>query len=360
MRFAAAKAFHPAPMPIRFNGVLETVTAIDALLHAGGPLRYGALILAAALVLDWIVGDMRWFWSIVPHPVAWIGQLTAYFDRKLNREKRSDAARMIRGALVALGIVAVTWAALAWLTEYLHRLSVGWAVEIFLVATLLSQRSLFDHVRAVARGLRQGGLTGGRAAIAHIVGRDPQSLDKAGVGRAAVESLAENFSDGVVAPCFWYALLGLPGLGAYKAINTMDSMIGYRTERHAAFGMAAARLDDLANWIPARLSGALIALAALLVPTAAAVPALKTMLRDAGKHASPNAGWPEAAMAGALHLAVGGPRTYPGGRVESVWISGGKRTVMASDIERALILFVGACAVLAVATMAGGLYLPVI
>jgi len=338
----------------------ETIAAIDALLHAGGPLRYSALVLTAALLLDWLVGDMRWFWRLVPHPVVWIGRLTAYFDRKLNREKRSDATRMIRGALVALGIVAVTWAALDWLVRVLDRYSFGWVVEIFLVATLLSQRSLFGHVRAVARALRRDGLPGGQAAIAHIVGRDPHSLDKAGVGRAGVESLAENFSDGVVAPWFWYALLGLPGLGAYKAINTMDSMIGYRSERHAAFGMAAARLDDIANWIPARLSAVVIAFAALLVPTAAALPALKTMLRDAGKHASPNAGWPEAAMAGALGLAIGGPRTYPGGRVETVWIGGGKRDVAPADIERALILFAAACALLIVGTLAAGLYLPAV
>ncbi len=338
----------------------EAFATIDAMLHGGGPLRYGAVILAAALALDWIVGDMRWFWRPVPHPVAWIGHLTAYFDRKLNREKRGDAARTIRGALVALAIVAVTWFALDWLTRVLAGFSFGWAVEIFLVATLLSQRSLFDHVRAVARALRRDGLAGGRAAIAHIVGRDPQSLDKAAVARAGVESLAENFSDGVVAPWFWYALLGLPGLGAYKAINTMDSMIGYRTERHAAFGMAAARLDDIANWIPARISGALIALAALLVPTASAVPALKTMVRDAGKHPSPNAGWPEAAMAGALGLSVGGPRSYPGGRVEAVWIGGGKRDVAPADIERALLLFAAACALLTVGTLAAGLYLPTI
>ncbi len=338
----------------------DTVASIDALLNAGGPLRYSALVLTAALLLDWLAGDMRWFWRIVPHPVVWIGRLTAYFDRKLNRENRGEAARMIRGTLVALAIVAVTWTALAWLVRYLDRFSFGWAIEIFLVATLLSQRSLFGHVRAVAHALRRDGLAGGRAAITHIVGRDPQSLDKAGVGRAGIESLAENFSDGVVAPCFWFALLGLPGLGAYKAINTMDSMIGYRTERHAAFGMAAARLDDIANWIPARLSGALIACAALLVPTAAALPALKTMLRDAGKHASPNAGWPEAAMAGALGLAIGGPRTYPGGRVEVVWIGGGKRDVAPADIERALILFAAACAILAVGALVAGLYLPAV
>ncbi len=336
----------------------EAFAAIDALLHSGGPLRYAAMVLAAAMVLDWIVGDMRWFWSIIPHPVVWIGRLTDLLDRKLNREKRSEGARMVRGALVALGIVAVTWAALAWLVRGLDQVSFGWAIEIFLVATLLSQRSLFTHVRAVALGLRQDGLAGGRAAIAHLVGRDPESLDKAGVGRAAVESLAENFSDGVMAPWFWYALFGLPGLGAYKAINTMDSMIGYRTERHAAFGMAAARLDDIANWLPARLSGALIALAALLTPTAAVLPACRTMARDAAKHASPNAGWPEAAMAGALGLAIGGPRTYPGGRVETVWIGDGKRTVAPADIERALFLFTAACVLLGLGTLAAGLYLP--
>src|SRR5690554_4671448 len=194
------------------------------------------------------------------------------------------------------------------------------------MSSLVAQKSLYDHVAAVARGLEQGGLEGGRKAVSLIVGRDPESLDQAGVARAAIESLSENFSDAVVAPVFWAALFGLPGLLAYKAVNTADSMIGHRTPRHAAFGWAAARLDDAVNLIPARLAGLRIAGAALLLPGARAGNALRAMGRDAPRHRSPNAGWQEAAMGGALGLALAGPRRYGGQVVEDAWMGAGGRT----------------------------------
>ncbi len=259
----------------------------------------------------------------------------------------------MRGAFVVL-ILAGVMAALGWWLALISRtVPFGWIIELLLVVLLLAQRSLFDHVRAVGRALASDGLAGGRAAVAQIVGRDPEQLDEHGVARAAIESLAESFADGVVAPAFWYLLLGLPGLLVYKTVNTMDSMIGYRTERHAAFGMAAARLDDALNYIPARLAGAFIVAAAMFVPKGLSSQALSVMLRDGGKHRSPNAGRPEAAMAGALSIALSGPRRYDGKVVDEPWL-GEEFTARIGPLEirRALYLFVVACLVNAVVVAA--------
>jgi adenosylcobinamide-phosphate synthase len=198
-------------------------------------------------------------------------------------------------------------------------------------------------VAAVAQALDAGGLFAGRAAVSRIVGRDPESLDEHGVARAAIESLAENFSDGVVAPALYYALFGLPGIFVYKTANTLDSMIGHKTPRHLHFGWAAARLDDLLNLVPARLSGLFLAAAALVTREAQALPALRTMLRDAKKHRSPNAGWPEAAAAGALGLALAGPRRYHGYVVDDPWLGDGHARATSLDIVRALRLYLAAC-----------------
>ena len=230
------------------------------------------------------------------------------------------------------------------------------------VSLLIAQRSLFDHVRAVARGLDKHGLAGGRAAVAMIVGRDPETLDDHGVSRAAIESLAESFSDGVVAPVFWYLLFGLPGLLVYKAVNTMDSMIGYRTPRHDAFGRTAARLDDVMNYVPARIAAALIVLASVFVPRGRPASAFRVMARDGGQHRSPNAGWPEAAMAGALGVALSGPRSYQGKMTAQPWVGGEfSAQIGTGEIRRGLYLFVVAClleavivALLASMTLAGG------
>jgi adenosylcobinamide-phosphate synthase len=287
---------------------------------------------------------------IFPHPVVLIGRAVGFFDGRLNREARSDRARRERGIATVVIVVAgaaAVGAALGWFCAVVR---FGWAFEIFLVAVMVAQRSLFDHVSAVADALEQDGLAGGRAAIRHIVGRDPESLDTHGVARAGIESLAENFSDGVVAPSLFYALFGLPGLFAYKAVNTLDSMIGHKTPRHRAFGWAAARFDDLVNLAPARLSGLLVAAGALTAGGAGG-RALTTMLRDAGKHRSPNAGWPEAAMAGGLGIALAGPRRYGGTLVEDAWMGDGRARVTPVDMRRALALFAAAC------TIHGTLYL---
>ena len=303
------------------------------------------VILAIAMVLDAAVGEVGGPFRRLPHPVRIIGTLIGVLDDKLNRENRSDADRTVRGLLVVLivcGLAAAVGWAVAWLTRH-H--DFGWIVELALTFALLAQRSLYDHVRAVAKALNGGGIEAGRAAVAHIVGRDVRQLDGHGVARAAIESCAENFSDGVVAPVFWYLLFGFPGLLVYKAVNTMDSMIGYTTPRYRAFGMAAARLDDVLNLIPARLAGLFLAAAAVSAPTANPVRALKVMVRDAGKHRSPNAGWPEGAMAGALGLALAGPRRYAETAVDGSWIGDGRARATETDINRALHVYVVACAV---------------
>jgi adenosylcobinamide-phosphate synthase len=227
----------------------------------------------------------------------------------------------------------------------------GWIAEGLIASSLLAFRGLYDAVRAVARGLAES-LEAGRAAVSQIVGRDPASLDAAGVARAAAESAAENFSDGFVAPVFWFLLLGLPGLLAYKAVNTLDSMIGHRNARFEAFGKVAARLDDAVNFLPARLAGLFFVLAALLLPAASAAGAWRAMLRDAPRHRSPNAGWQEAALAGALGLALAGPRQYGGQLVEDHWMGDGRSAVTAADLGRVLDLYLSAGALLFAAVIA--------
>lgn len=298
-------------------------------------------ILALALALDAALGEAPF--RHVPHPVALIGRAVAALDRRLNRAGRAAAELRRRGIATAAAVAG--GAALLGLALALafRAAPLMWLAEAFAVAVLLAARSLHDHVRAVARALETEGLEAGRAAVAHIVGRDPAALDGHGVARAAIESLAENFSDGVVAPAFWYLLLGLPGMLAYKAVNTLDSMIGHKTPRYLDFGRAAARLDDALNLAPARLSGLLLAAAS----GAKFRTALSAMLRDARKHRSPNAGWPEAAMAGALGLKLAGPRKYPGETVDAPFLGPGTPAATAADIRRALRVYRRAWALLA-------------
>ncbi len=302
-------------------------------------------ILLAGLALDAAVGDMRPLFRLVPHPVAALGRLIGFLDHRLNRESRTAEARRLRGVVVVIAVVALV-ALCGWLVlSVTRRWTWGWLIEVFLVGVLVAQRSLYQHVLAVCRALESGGVSAGRDAVRHIVGRDPNSLDGHGVARAAIESLFENFADGIVAPAFWYVLLGLPGLMAFKAVNTLDSMIGHRSPRHLEFGAAAARLDTAANFIPARLAGMIIALAALVVPKGSPAGAFNTMMRDAKKHRSINAGWPEGAAAGALGLALAGPRRYGAETVNDPWIGNGRARAVPDDIRRALYLFVAACLV---------------
>jgi len=300
------------------------------------------VLLLLALVFEAYVGEMRSLFRTVRHPVRIIGDIVGFFDARLNREHRSEMDRAVRGALLVVVIVTAALATgwgVSWLSFH-HPL--GWIVEFLGLIALLSARGLYDHVRAVATALKES-LDAGRRAVAHIVGRDPESLDHSGVARAAIESLAENFCDGVVAPVFWYVLFGFPGLLAYKAVNTMDSMIGHMTPQYRAFGMTAARLDDVLNLIPARLAGLFIVLGAVFSGTANPGGALKVMWRDAGRHRSVNAGWPEGAMAGALGLKLAGPRHYNTRTVNDPFIGDGTAEATAKDINRALYLYVVAC-----------------
>ena len=298
-----------------------------------------------SLLIEAAAGYPQGLFRAIGHPVTWIGALLAWCERRWNGAGLTFARRRANGVAALLVALAVTWAvsgALAGLASFLPRLA-SLAVTGLLASTLVAQRSLADHVHAVADGLDRGGLEGGRNAVSLIVGRDKNSLNAAGVGRAAIESLAENFSDGVVAPVFWLTIAGLPGAALYKAINTADSMIGHKSDRYLAFGWAAARLDDLINLPASRLAAFWLVLAALLTPKASAKEALKAIRRDASRHRSPNAGWPEAAMAGALGLRLGGRRIYAGKVVEDSWMGDGRANVSSLDIRDALRLYRAAC-----------------
>ena len=302
---------------------------------------------AAALAIDFVIGDPPFLWRRVPHPVAIIGWAIGGADGLLNRPLLPFWLRRGLGIVAALVIVAVVAALGFALERWLAGFAWGWLVTVLMAATLIAARSLYDHVAAVAAAFDDG-LDAVRAAVARIVGRDPASLDEPRIARAAIESLAENFSDGVVAPVLWFAVLGLPGLFAYKAINTADSMIAHLNARHEAFGWAAARLDDLVNLPASRLSGALIALAAPLAG-GGTVTSLRVMFADARKHRSPNAGWPEAAMAAALGIALAGPRRYAGVIVADPFVNeAGRLDAGPADIRRALKVYVGANAALLV------------
>jgi adenosylcobinamide-phosphate synthase len=292
-----------------------------------------------ALVIEALVGYPDRLVGAIGHPVTWMGRLLARLDGSLNHANATNARRHMAGAAAVLILVGVS-ATIAYVAQrdlLLLPLGIVWAALI--ASTLIAQRSLYQHVARVAAALERDGLAAGRAAVAQIVGRDPEALDEAGVARAAIESLAENFSDGIVAPVFWMALLGLPGGVAYKAINTADSMIGHRTPRHEAFGFAAARLDDLVNLPASRLSALLVVAAAALWGRAAAVDAWRAVVRDARHHRSPNAGYPEAAFAGALGLALAGPRVYRGVEVADAVVGDGRRAATVADIRAALALY---------------------
>jgi adenosylcobinamide-phosphate synthase len=304
------------------------------------------LVLVGALALEAAFGYPDWLYQRVGHPVTWVGSLIATLDARLNKDSENTDARRVSGVL-ALGILVLTTGLIAWGVERIlaHRSSGPFLIAI-LASTLIASRSLYDHVGEVARALDQGGLEDARHAVGRIVGRNPQTLDEHGVARASIESLAENASDGVVAPAFWFAIFGLPGLVVYKAINTADSMIGHRTPRHEAFGWASARLDDLVNLPASRLTGLLFALAAMFVPGASGPGAFEAMPRDASKHRSPNAGWPESAMAGALGLKLNGPKTYGNTRVDDAYMGDGRRDATAEDIHAALRLSTTAWAIM--------------
>jgi adenosylcobinamide-phosphate synthase len=292
-----------------------------------------------ALIIEAALGYPPALLRTLGHPVTWIGAVIDTLERSFNRPSAPARVRRAAGLAVLATVVALA-ATLAFAAERMFLLLPFGTIAVGLLAsTLLAQRSLHDHVARVACALDHEGLEGGRAAVAHIVGRDPDSLDEGGVARAAIESLAENFSDGVVAPVFWTALGGLAAGVAYKAINTADSMLGHRSERLAAFGWAAARLDDLVNLPASRLAALLLIAAAVVTPGASAAASLRAVRRDAHRHRSPNAGYPEAAMAGALGLALAGPRIYGGTLIDDAVMGDGRRDATAADIRAALALY---------------------
>jgi len=290
-----------------------------------------------SLLIERLVGYPDWLFRRIGHPVTWIGSLIALLDRKWNREQGSFSNREAKGVLALVVFLGVTVSIALALQNVLLVLPLGLLLVAIVGASLPAQKSLEQHVEAVATALESEGLEGGRRAVSMIVGRDPDQLDEAAVCRAAIESLAENFSDGIVAPSFWLGLLGLPGGAGYKAINTADSMIGHRTPRHEAFGWASARLDDLVNLPASRLTACLFILAAVFVKGASPQGALRAVARDAKHHRSPNAGWPESALAGALGFALAGPRSYGGQMIQARFMGeGGRRNLTAVDIRQAL------------------------
>jgi adenosylcobinamide-phosphate synthase len=309
----------------------------------------------AALLIEAVAGYPDALFRRIGHPVTWMGRLISALDRAWNRDGDRDAVRRGLGVGALLALLTVSGGAGFLLLHMLFAAGggvFGLLLAAVLASTLIAQRSLDAHVRAVAHALETGGIEAGRRAVSQIVGRDTAVLDESGVSRAAIESLAENFSDGVVAPLFWTAMAGLPGGLAYKAINTADSMIGHRTPRHRAFGWASARLDDLVNLPASRLSALWIVLAACVLPGADPRAAIRSAMRGARRHKSPNAGWPEAAMAGALGIRIAGPRVYAGVPTDTAWMGDGWAELRAAHIRKALALYRAACGIQAAALAA--------
>jgi adenosylcobinamide-phosphate synthase len=302
----------------------------------------------AALAIEAAFGFPDVLYRRIGHPVGWIGALIAWCDRAWNRREFSFERRRMLGLGTLLLLLAVSGFSGTVIFLLAEHFLAGFATTLVcgaVASTLLAQRSLDSHVRAVADALEKEGIEAGRRAVSMIVGRDTADLDEAGISRAAIESLAENFSDGVVAPLFWLLVAGLPGIFSYKAINTADSMIGHKSDRYLAFGWASARVDDLVNLPASRLSALWLVLAAAALSGLSARGAITAVWRDANGHRSPNAGWPEAAMAGALGLRLAGPRVYDGALVDDHWIGDGRETACARDISLALKQYRVACAI---------------
>ena len=315
------------------------------------------LVMAAfALVIEYFIGYPQSLQRAIGHPVEWIGKLIAYLDEGLNdpdsepNDQRNHGIFAVAALCLAVGVPAFLIEILLLSFHY------GWIINTLLATAFIAQKSLRDHVTAVARTLPQS-IVSARKEVAKIVGRDPSTLDESGVAKAALESLAENTADGITAPIFWFAIAGLPGIVVYKAINTADSMIGHKSEKYLHFGWAAAKLDDLVNLPASRLTGLLFAGAAWLKSKTRAQAALNAMWRDAGKHQSPNAGWPESAMAGALDLKFGGPRNYDGETVQLAYMGDGRRQMTATDIDKGLELYDRALLILLAAAAALALVL---
>ncbi len=309
------------------------------------------LVTAAALIIERTFGYPDRLVRLVGHPVVWTGNLIGWLDRILNRPDWPDGKRKLSGLLALLLTIVVSGGVALVLMLLLRTFPYGWVAEALLASSMLSQKELGERVEAVADGLEQG-IDQGRNAVRHLVGRDRRSLGESEVAKGAIESLAENSSDGIVAPAVWMMSGGLLGAVIYKAVNTLDSMIGYKSERHRSFGWASARFDDLMNLIPARVSGLLYCLCALFLDRERGKLAWQSMLRDAPTHVSPNAGYPEAAMAGSLDIALGGPRSYGGTAVDLPYMGTGRKNITSDDIRSAVALYKLKLTVLAFAVLA--------
>lgn len=305
-----------------------------------------------SLIIERVLGYPPWLFRAVGHPVTWMGALISWLDGRLN----AGSYRRLKGLLALLLLLLTVLAVGLIIIAITRRIPFGWVLEAVLASSLLAQKELGRAVKAVADGLSLS-LDSGRRAVSNVVGRDPETLDEAGVARAAIESLAESTSDGVVAPLFWLLIGGLPGILIYKAANTADSMIGHKNERYLQFGWGSARFDDLLNCIPARLTALLVAGAAFFVRGADPERAWSMALRDARKHDSPNAGWPEAAFAGALNFRLGGPRTYSGQLHDLPAFGDGNPDLGAPDVLKSLELYWRAMNLLLVAVLALGVLL---
>lgn len=306
--------------------------------------------LLLALTIDAIIGDPKLFYRTIPHPAQMMGWIINYLDTRLNDQLDEPKTQRIKGSsAVIIMLVLVTGIGMG-LLFLLSIIPYGWVLEALLLSTMIASRSLYQHVHAVAKALKSNNIDNARFAASEIVGRDTQNLGENGIARAAIESLSENFSDGIVAPVFWAAIFGLPGALAYKMLNTSDSMIGYKNDRYFHFGWATARLDDLANFVPARLSAFLLCIAAFIWSQHEVKRSWIAIRHDARKHLSINAGYPEAAMAGALNLRLAGPRDYEDQTIKGDWIGianeGSTSDATEEDIGKGLLLYVNACILL--------------
>ena len=293
---------------------------------------------ALALIVERLFGYPKQLHRVIGHPVEWIGYLLTKLEIMLYDSDTDPLQARLRGVAVLVALLLIVAIPAVLISTFLSTFRFGWIIEALIATTLIAQYSLHEHVSAVGKGLDIS-LAEGRKAVSLIAGRDPAQLDESGVVKGALESLAENTSDGVVAPVLWYALLGLPGIVMYKAVNTADSMIGHKSERYIYFGWATARLDDLVNLPASRLTGLLFAIAAAWNDKERGKIALRVMWRDAPKHNSPNAGWPESALAASLGVKFGGPRSYEGSRVDLPWMGEGRETLYRDDIRKGLRLY---------------------
>jgi len=304
-----------------------------------------------ALTIDAIIGDPKLFYRSIPHPAQMMGWVINHLDTRLNDELDEARSQRIKGIYAVIIILVLATSIGLGLVFLLSFIPYGWILEALLLSTMIASKSLYQHVFAVASALKNDDIENARSAAGKIVGRDTKNLDNHGIARAAIESLSENFSDGIVAPIFWATLFGLPGVLVYKMLNTADSMIGYKNDRYLYFGWAAARMDDLANFVPARLSALLLCIAAFTWGQSEAKRSWIAVTHDARKQLSINAGFPESAMAGALNLRLAGPRDYGDQTIDGDWVGiaveGSTPDATEEDISKGLLLYVNACLLLA-------------